>query len=103
MTGVQTCALPICDNVVGALCEFPSNVYPWMALARRGVEYRQVPEREGRIDLDGPTRDVFARLAQDDAAARLGLQAPAITRFSARWGQTLLTVEEVKQALRKRS
>ncbi len=64
---------------------------------------RCVVLREGRIDLDGPTRDVFARLVQDDAAASLGLQAPAITRFSARWGQTLLTVEEVKQALRKRS
>ncbi|HSS76550.1 MAG TPA: aminotransferase class V-fold PLP-dependent enzyme [Thermoanaerobaculia bacterium] len=38
------------DNVVGAALEFPSNVYPWMQLADFGVEYRQVPEREGRID-----------------------------------------------------
>ncbi|HEX6898695.1 MAG TPA: aminotransferase class V-fold PLP-dependent enzyme [Thermoanaerobaculia bacterium] len=51
------------DNVVGAALEFPSNVYPWMGLAARGVEYRQVPERDGRIDpeeviaaLDGRTR-----------------------------------------------
>jgi cysteine desulfurase/selenocysteine lyase len=51
------------DNVVGAALEFPSNVYPWMQLADFGVEYRQVPEREGRIDpdelmalLDGRTR-----------------------------------------------
>jgi cysteine desulfurase / selenocysteine lyase len=51
------------DNVVGAVLEFPSNVYPWMGLAARGVEYRQVPERDGRIDpeeivaaLDGRTR-----------------------------------------------
>lgn len=64
---------------------------------------RCVVLREGRVELDGPTREVFARLARDDAAADLGLQAPAITRFSARWGRTLLTVEEVKQALRKRS
>lgn len=64
---------------------------------------RCVVLREGRVDLDGPTREVFARLARDDAAADLGLQAPAITRFSERWGRTLLTVEEVKQALRNRS
>jgi cysteine desulfurase / selenocysteine lyase len=51
------------DNVVGAALEFPSNVYPWMGLAARGVDYRQVPERDGRIDpeeivaaLDGRTR-----------------------------------------------
>jgi selenocysteine lyase/cysteine desulfurase len=40
------------DNVVSAELEFPSNVYPWMRLADRGVEYRCVPERDGRIDLD---------------------------------------------------
>lgn len=38
------------DNVVGAALEFPSNVYPWMSLADRGVEYRQAEERDGRID-----------------------------------------------------
>ena len=40
------------DNVVGAALEFPSNVYPWMGLASRGVEYRRVEERDGRIDPD---------------------------------------------------
>lgn len=40
------------DNVVGAACEFPSNVYPWMQLADRRVEYRQVPERDGAIGMD---------------------------------------------------
>jgi cysteine desulfurase/selenocysteine lyase len=40
------------DNVVGAALEFPSNVYPWMGLASRGVEYRRVEERGGRIDPD---------------------------------------------------
>ncbi len=38
------------DNVVGAHFEFPSNVYPWMSLASRGVEYRRAEERDGRID-----------------------------------------------------
>ena len=46
------------DNVVGAALEFPSNVYPWMGLASRGVEYRQVEERGGRIDPD----EILARL-----------------------------------------
>ena len=51
------------DNVVSAACEFPSNVYPWMQLAGRGVELRLVPERDGRVDpgellarMDGRTR-----------------------------------------------
>jgi selenocysteine lyase/cysteine desulfurase len=34
------------DNVVTVAGEFPSNLYPWMHLAGRGVEQRQVP-REG--------------------------------------------------------
>ena len=38
------------DNVVGAKLEYPANVYPWMHLARRGVEYRLAEERDGRID-----------------------------------------------------
>ncbi len=40
------------DNIVSAALEFPSNVYPWMQLGERGVELRQVPERDGRINPD---------------------------------------------------
>ncbi len=40
------------DNVVTLENEFPSNLYPWMNLATRGVETRRVPVEEGRIDLD---------------------------------------------------
>jgi len=39
------------DNVVSAEGEFPANVYPWMSLARRGVELRQVQGRDGRLLL----------------------------------------------------
>jgi selenocysteine lyase/cysteine desulfurase len=53
------------DNVVGAACEFPSNVYPWTQLGERGVEYRPIPERDGRVEedevlaaVDGRTRVV---------------------------------------------
>jgi selenocysteine lyase/cysteine desulfurase len=41
------------DNIVTFADEFPSNVYPWMNLASRGVETRRVPTSEsGRPDLD---------------------------------------------------
>jgi len=37
------------DNVVGDDLEFPANVYPWMNLAPRGVEYRIARSRDGRL------------------------------------------------------
>lgn len=37
------------DNVVTAAEEYPSNIYPWMNLAARGVSLRMVPSREGRV------------------------------------------------------
>src|SRR5438309_28540 len=40
------------DNVVTLADEFPSNLYPWMNQARRGVETRRVPTDDGRVDLD---------------------------------------------------
>ena len=40
------------DNVVTLADEFPSNLYPWLNLASRGVETRRVPTDLGRLDLD---------------------------------------------------
>ena len=40
------------DNVVTLADEFPSNQYPWMNLADRGVETRRVPFDGGEVDLD---------------------------------------------------
>jgi selenocysteine lyase/cysteine desulfurase len=40
------------DNVVGDDMEFPANVYPWMLLEGRGVEYRIARNRNGRIGVD---------------------------------------------------
>jgi selenocysteine lyase/cysteine desulfurase len=40
------------DNVVTAAEEYPSNLYPWMNLAGRGVEVRCVPSRGNRIEID---------------------------------------------------
>jgi cysteine desulfurase / selenocysteine lyase len=40
------------DNVVVAEIEYPSNVYCWMNLARRGVTIRWVKARSGAIAVD---------------------------------------------------
>jgi len=39
------------DNVVTLDNEFPSNQYPWLNLASRGVETRRVGTQDGRVDL----------------------------------------------------
>jgi cysteine desulfurase/selenocysteine lyase len=51
------------DSVVIPAEEYPSNIYPWMNLADRGVSVRLVPGRDGRIwpedlaqAMDGSTR-----------------------------------------------
>ena len=40
------------DNVVGARWEYPTNLYPWMAQERRGVELRLAEPVDGRITVD---------------------------------------------------
>jgi len=40
------------DNCITLADEFPSNQYPWMNLADRGVETRRIPTDEGVVDLD---------------------------------------------------
>jgi cysteine desulfurase / selenocysteine lyase len=40
------------DNVIIADIEYPSNVYCWMNLRRRGVEMRWVKNRAGRIQVE---------------------------------------------------
>jgi selenocysteine lyase/cysteine desulfurase len=37
------------DNLLIYEKEFPSNIFPWANLERRGVERRVIPSREGRI------------------------------------------------------
>jgi len=53
--------------------------------------------KEGRIVADGSPRDIF----HDSALVRTAsLEIPSISRFSQRWGHTLLTVNEVKVSLK---
>lgn len=40
------------DNVVVPADEFPSNLFPWLHLRSRGVEVRQAPPDDGRLNLD---------------------------------------------------
>lgn len=40
------------DNVVTLADEFPTNLYPWMTLEKRGVETRLVPTEEGRVTAE---------------------------------------------------
>ncbi len=40
------------DNVVTLANEFPTNQYPWLNLASRGVETRRVPVENGVVDLN---------------------------------------------------
>lgn len=40
------------DEVLISELEFPSNVYPWMALEKQGVVLKKIPARDGGLDLD---------------------------------------------------
>ncbi len=49
------------DNVLIYEKEFPSNIYPWQNLGRKGVGTRIIPSREGRIVLDDIERLIDKR------------------------------------------
>jgi cysteine desulfurase / selenocysteine lyase len=80
------------DNVLVYFDDYPSNVYPWMALAEKGVEVRLLNVRQyGRIR----TIDV---LGQVDEQTRL--VALASNHFVAGWR---LELDAIGQALHKRN
>ena len=58
---------------------------------------RCVLMRDGTILADGPTREVFS---DPELLRSTALALPALTRFTQRWGVTLLTIEEVRRAWR---
>ena len=70
------------DNVVMPSIEFPANVYPWMALERKGVEIRMVPPAGGRVPAeaimekcDSRTRMVTVSMVQFSNGYRINLRA----------------------------
>lgn len=72
------------DNVVVYRDDYPSNVYPWMALAAKGVEVRSVPARElGEIRSD----DVFAQVDE-----RTRMVALASCHFIGGWRLDLAAI-----------
>lgn len=59
------------DNIIFCAYEFPANAYPWMALAREGVEVRMARPVNGGLELsaieplvDGRTRLIAASAIQ---------------------------------------
>jgi selenocysteine lyase/cysteine desulfurase len=73
------------DEVVAPLGEFPSNAWPWIALAARGVAFREMPlwvgQQAGRAAWDGapPPADV------DPEAALLGALGPRTRVLALSW------------------
>lgn len=70
------------DNVLFCDLEFPSNAYPWLSLARDGVEARQVPSVNGGLTLaaleplvDERTRVIAASAIQFFSGHRTDLSA----------------------------
>lgn len=70
------------DNVVGVEGEFPSNVYTWMALRSKGVDFRMIARKDGRIDVkavlagcDERTRLVAISLVQFSNGFRCDVEA----------------------------
>ncbi len=49
------------DVILLADQEFPSNVYPWMALHRLGVEIQMIPAEHGGLTLDALARHMTPR------------------------------------------
>jgi cysteine desulfurase/selenocysteine lyase len=49
------------DNVLYAERDFPSNIYPWINLKRKGIEARAIPATEGRIQIDAIERAMNSR------------------------------------------
>jgi selenocysteine lyase/cysteine desulfurase len=80
------------DNVLFYLDDYPSNVYPWMALAERGAEVRPLKVSAlGRITLE----DVL-----DQVDSRTRLVALASCHFMAGWR---IDVQGIGAALRERN
>lgn len=69
------------DNVVSTSMEFAANVYPWLALAQRGVTIKRVGALDGRIPfdklaaaIDGRTRLVAISAVQWSNGFRIDLE-----------------------------
>lgn len=57
------------DIIIGAECEFPSNVYPWLNLQEQGVQVHLVKMRENRIAVE----DILANISERTRLVSLSL------------------------------
>lgn len=57
------------DTIITSECEFPGNVYPWLNLAKQGVETRFVKMHEYRIRVE----DMLAQISGRTRLVSLGL------------------------------
>ncbi len=74
------------DNVVTLADEFPTNQYPWMNQAYRGVETRRVPTDDGHVDLE--------RIAAA-CDSRTRLLAVSWVSYSSGWRNDLAALAEM--------
>jgi energy-coupling factor transporter ATP-binding protein EcfA2 len=58
--------------------------------------HRMVVMQDGRVTIDGPTREVLSR---EEELAEASLKAPQLVRLTARLGRTLLSEAEARAAL----
>jgi cysteine desulfurase/selenocysteine lyase len=77
------------DNLVTLADEFPSNIYPWLNLASRGVETRRVPVEQGGVDL--------ARLAEA-CDARTRMIAVSWVGYASGWRHDLAELVDLARA-----
>jgi selenocysteine lyase/cysteine desulfurase len=78
------------DNVVTLANEFPSNQYPWLSLAARGVETRRVDVLDGRVDL---------QRVEDACDERTRILAISWVGYASGWR---IDVDEVSELCRRR-
>jgi selenocysteine lyase/cysteine desulfurase len=78
------------DNVVVPDIEFPSNQYPWLNLASRGVETRRVRTEAGRV----PVEDLLA-----ECDSRTRIVSVSWVAYSSGWRQDL---DELADAVHRR-
>ena len=69
------------DNILFSEKEFPSNIFPWINLERKGVEARAIPWRKGKVMIediervmDGRTRLIAISSVQFSNGFRIDLE-----------------------------
>lgn len=73
------------DEVVVPLAEFPSNYWPWQALASRGVRLRQVSLWEGQLGGNSAWRGLPPSASVDPESRLLDALSPSTRILAVSW------------------